>query len=1355
MDIIKRLQLNKNPKDIKSGSIIGAKNLMLDPISSSITTEYGFKEAFDTSNITNHPELQGYEIKGCIPCNEEIVIFLHKNADVKNRIKEDSKIIRLSDDGNVTIVESNWSWEGGKVIGTYAYNYKKELIVAISEIDTDKNIPLKIWNLNTCSSEDNTIYKLEENIPTFKANYAIDENGNLVCGTYTYFIRFVISEDNYTKWFQLTDDIIIINPEEKEKPVHHYANNHTVITDNYNNLFVNNNSIQSNRRIILNLSINSNIFNNFQIGYIIKRDNEILGRLFGEFPITTTNIAMFDNYFLEEVNVNDFLEEPHQFFNVKNLINYNNRLYISNYKEYENDDYSKIIEKLALKCKVIETSNSDNSIKYKLGLAITGGQENVQTVLMSDSPIGNLDNTETINLLTNIGVINYILALSNSAENLLSIGLTNHYYNQTFTPENTAHYRLDVSEALIIDKTNNNKKILLFSKRYEDILYHYQPDKSYIYTLRNNSNITIEQDPNSLLITLVSGNTRIALNDALINVIFYTQSYNDGTRTYPYFCGWASDIDSLGLYGVNYYNPNIYYFSLQQSIIHDKIKNIGGLYNNNRTLIPGQVYNFYIHFIRRDLSVTNGYRLDNNVQTDNFEIDIPDDSVNFSKYSIDNKNYFRCPCLKNINTSKDYLFVPDCELLSKDLEDNNFIGYFISYEKLDICSQSVIPVETKDANDNKFLVTNSDMLYDNKTISGQKIYRAVTTDTNNIDNTKNNITDKQIYTLPYREKNVEIQVELPLDDVIESYALANDKYIIVTDNNNIYNNKIKTLYQLTPFIFNKGETYSRNDLNSAYMFLPGFYNYQKVIHLGNELIFDALSTYIYNKDGTKKNSNYNIYVYSYKHYSENPANAYSIKQDYEKGAVTIDTNVYTNSVLSPSKISDFLELKESYKINPLKTYTNYNKNNQDEFNKTIYRSDVISDESLNNGFRHFNIENYKNILENKGDIVNIVGVGLYLLVHTEYSLFVFDRNNQLSDNAQLQIPDAFDIDYKELTPSDEGFGGLKYKDESILTKNGYIWFDRVSKSIFMFTGQDIKPLSTDIHRLLKNYFETENNYQIRFAEDYYSNRLIITIRDASSYITLSYSFDSNTFISAHDYTFDKNYKTYNNSYIFSEKHPTKLFVYDKKSVDYKDLDIGRRSILTKLVTTGTTQLNSYIDIIFTDKYELPKVLNSISYVMSRNNKYEPYTNIIDQYFNTNYDREPHQNKEKLYSGYQIAIATDLTFSGTLSLDKTAEVNSLNNYRRPHWNQGIWNFNWFRENLPKNVTEGELEQQNVNNQMKEVYEQHDDLYPLSGLEKSDMRSAIIGKYFILRFIFERKQEDLNLKFETVDVNISKL
>ena len=109
----------------------------------------------------------------------------------------------------------------------------------------------------------------------------------------------------------------------------------------------------------------------------------------------------------------------------------------------------------------------------------------------------------------------------------------------------------------------------------------------------------------------------------------------------------------------------------------------------------------------------------------------------------------------------------------------------------------------------------------------------------------------------------------------------------------------------------------------------------------------------------------------------------------------------------------------------------------------------------------------KPIFENKGKIINIVGIGLYFIVHTEYSIFVFDRTPKLTAKTQLDIPDVFDIDYQDLMPSNEGFGGLANKDESIITKNGYIWYDRINKYIFSYENGKVTILSVDINNFLK------------------------------------------------------------------------------------------------------------------------------------------------------------------------------------------------------------------------------------------------------------------------------------------------
>lgn len=1370
MDIIKRLQLNKNPKDIKSGSIIGAKNIMLDPISSSITNEYGFKTAFDAEQAIG----QGYYIVGTIACNEELVIFLHKDKIGQN--PEDSKIYRLSENTNKrsTIVESNWKWEGGTVFGTFAYNYKNQLIVAVSEKDSNKDVPLKIINLDLCSDDDKITYNLEEEIPKFNVNYSVEQKGSLVCGTYTFFIRFLISKDTYTKWFQITDDIIIIDSAIKDKPKHTYYDGNLII-ESTKNILINTNLI-SNRCINLNLDIDTDKFEKYQIGYVIKHDSDTKGRILNDYNITVKNITVSDNNFLEELNVENLLEEPNQFYNVKNLLNYNNRLYVSNYS-FNKNDYSKNQE-IANNVKVFLNTidipiNLDDEYKYQV-YGYDGANSSRNLAYICDLNNKFLDDdylslNDTKKFLQDIKLYDvadgYIkqaiwslneFSINNAQQQIPSLRYPEENYNLD-TSENTP----GIAEFWIIPNNNdisNLSKCIRFAHTL-NIRYNTNNHTNEDIVISFNEQIRIKGDQNNHLI-IKYNNIEIDLTKAYIGVLLYTVN------------GHVQFAESVGLEGViglnfsfpvsNYYTNYIVSYEQQQRLID--YSNIGLHYNNNRTLIPGQIYNFYIHFVRKDMSVTEGYRIspkdDEPIIDENTSLIYinGDNSDNrFYKILIQDTYYFYCPGVLT-NTDNNKLLVPSFKVNTQKFDNTDFVGFFISYENINITSMPVVGIDEKTINnvDYKYF-TSSEYLYNIKNLTGNYVLESFRKrGTITTPNKKYDISTKTSYVEGYKEPHLKL-----VSNISDFQKGTRDdiptKYVLGIVNKNIYQNTYKTLYQLTNIIFiDENKVVTESDYNTAYCYLPGFLNYEKVFVYDKEVVLSPVTTHNYNKEGNTI-GNYQIMQFLFNNYCNSPLNAISLKEDYDKGSLVIDKNgtvkTVFNSVLEPNKLQDFLELKPAYNSKSLKSYVNYNENTENTFDKTIYRSDIISDESLNNGFRHFNIENYKNILENKGNIVNIVGYGLYMLVHTEYSLFVFDRSNQLSENAQLQIPDVFDIDYKELTPSGEGFGGLKDKEESILTKHGYIWFDRISKSIFIFNGE-IKPISSDIHKLIKQFTSNDNYSYIRFAEDYISNRLLITLRsdyNVSTYITLSYSFDTNTFISLHDYTFDNNYKTYNNSYLFSKEYNNKLFAWNNKSLTFDDFKTNKYPLFDTIKYND--KICSYVDIIFNDLYEVPKTLNSISYILSRNNYYGYSTNIIDQYFNTDFDNKPHQDKEKLYSGFKLFICTDLTFSGEVDISQDEEVNRLNG-KKPQWNNGIWNFNWFRENIKKDVTNAELEQQKVNQQMKEVYQQHDNLYQ-SGLEKSDMRSLINGKYFIFRFIFERNEEDLNLKFETLDANISRL
>ena len=224
MEIQKRLILNKTPKDMPYASIPCAKNMMIDDTGSFLTNDIGFTEAFEGDSDE--------EIVGVLPCNNEIVIFTYTSARYNGETlirEEQHYVYRKPDSVHINSqnaflyrINTNWKWSGGKLCGSYTYNYKGELIIALGEYDVPNNIkiPMKSWNLNTGSLVQT--YNIEEDIPQYDSSYDVQTNGNLVCGVYTFFIRFKIDDFNYTKWFQITGDINIIQEAQSKKYDHQF-----------------------------------------------------------------------------------------------------------------------------------------------------------------------------------------------------------------------------------------------------------------------------------------------------------------------------------------------------------------------------------------------------------------------------------------------------------------------------------------------------------------------------------------------------------------------------------------------------------------------------------------------------------------------------------------------------------------------------------------------------------------------------------------------------------------------------------------------------------------------------------------------------------------------------------------------------------------------------------------------------------------------------------------------------------------------------------------------------------------------------------------------------------------------------
>ena len=329
MEIIPKLNLNRNPKDVPNNSIVAAKNMVVDDTGSYLTNEWGFGVAFECPN-------DGEFICGVVPTNKEFVIFTYCTTDKVSRIYRKTDVSSYE-------VNIGWKYSGGTLVGSYTYNYKGELIIALGEYDAVGSngetiqIPYKCWNL------DNTInvsHNQELEIPNYTFKYDI-VNGNLTCAVYTFFIRYAVNDYDYTKWFQITPEIPIIQSIQKESPTHSYLHDDSVVTlssEGFKDFNVNTNTISDKG---INISITNNPSTNFtkyQIGYIVKRNEEVLGRIFNTFNINNKSVTFNNNEYIEEISIDDILKSPNQLYNVKNIITYNNRIYIANYEEYKNEN---------------------------------------------------------------------------------------------------------------------------------------------------------------------------------------------------------------------------------------------------------------------------------------------------------------------------------------------------------------------------------------------------------------------------------------------------------------------------------------------------------------------------------------------------------------------------------------------------------------------------------------------------------------------------------------------------------------------------------------------------------------------------------------------------------------------------------------------------------------------------------------------------------------------------------------------------------------------------------------------------------------------------------------------------------
>ena len=460
--------------------------------------------------------------------------------------------------------------------------------------------------------------------------------------------------------------------------------------------------------------------------------------------------------------------------------------------------------------------------------------------------------------------------------------------------------------------------------------------------------------------------------------------------------------------------------------------------------------------------------------------------------------------------------------------------------------------------------------------------------------------------------------------------------------------------------------------------------------------------------------------------------------------------------LIPSQLmSDIYNLPSMYKSYVRKTYSTYTENEITRFDNTVRSSILYGDENKVNVLT-FDANDYYNIPTNRGIIINMVSVGDAILVHTQDSMFKFSGSNTIqASDGEIQTPESkpFDTGVSEIFGSDFGFAGLQNKSDHIITENGYIFFDRDSRIVYLYSGQgQLVKISESIEKL----FRHKDIYNINFANDYYNNRFFMSIMFYEDYITIeneqtvikqryypvTLSFNTSeeikSFVSLHDFyyhyafnTKTKCYfltadnkdicyvnKTYKGCYTKLELSLDKTYpqIHNIIQISAKDINSSNGAI----IKYNANSYDSIIDIIVNDNFEVVKTLNAVNWCgtkikseFSNIDQHKPETTLVaeDICF------------EVPCTFIQIYTDTCMTpLNSCAKRANDANIKSTQSYQYPRFNQGFWTFNYFRNIL------NSKEHNTMSSYM------------------SDNNSLIEGKYFVIRFVF-----DDDFKFETISLN----
>ena len=1358
------LNLNQHPKNAVNRSLINAKNVQLSNDLSCLQSEFAIKGRPDLDELLINKYIAGY-----IPCNKEFILFIAPK-DYKTQLTEhpegiqidiyrykeqgdlDDNVVGSFDNAKGKIVYNKFVWHGGKLKGTFTYNIKSHLIIAVAESDTltGELIPLKTINLGTYDSiatdGDNDLGLLDSQIinnpevklPKIDYDYA---SGIAYKGYYHFFIRYKINNVDYTKWYDIGFPIFV-DDIDKVQLFNYFLTHLDAKRYGFGAVdFVSTESNVCNKTLQIYLSDLDNRYSTFQLGFVCV--SKTASHAYKSLDLSNINSFLIDVSIMEEYSIESFIFQKYNYYDVKNAINYKNRLYIANYKD-SNFDYSAL-------------QNFVNTIPL--------------TVVRSSYRISNTNPGSS----QFTGSINVVLAKGVAASTTV---IDSNNINNTIRV--TGNYSLRDQNSLFFININSTQG----SDTYNVDL----PNDSGIHTIDTSYEIPFLNT--TIILRGYKNNTRTVVDEETHYVLYQT-SY-DIYISSIFTQNQQSDVDST---------------------YDDRLK-------NSRTLLPGNSYKIYIHFVNKYGEYTDGILLTNYVVNSYFSNTNGLIKINNDLYDLSDYSYY----LYKLKVNR--IVIPDSIL-------KNYNGWFLSYEKYEQTTK-FYGVLTRFDFDQPTHDPSKGFVDNNYSTPGENhVYKFYCADIDLLEHLELNFNFvrlllinglSKLNNISYINKegdsgyinNANIKQQFSSDTVLARYRVykiikaiyvpahdfsknndyrgsyikleLNDSipelnpsldYEMVTvalvgdpDTHYISDNKIlikftnifnfyKEAAPSTDYIlYNDSET----DLPAGYnghLTYNNFlmYNYNKVIlNPGYNLLLNKeyqsyISSDVFGRHSEMDNKiNNGVYCYPValismvvhsdiwyesKCFKTRPEIIISRKEEIIDNVSQQLFDFDQNTIVQPMNSVDlFTERFGSQDTSIPITYINHFAEFINEFNKRLIRSNPIADESFENSWKIFSPEAYKDITENKGNITNIIALGTTLLVHTEHGLFMFDRDNTLQNGdgntMQLAMPDIFDVDYKEVIASQLGSCGLQDNEAWILDEFGYIFYDNDAHRFYKFGSKKIEIIDSSIEQFVNKY----KPHKVRFINDSESNRILVDMLYQIDFITenieineltLSYNTKINKWISTHDYNFDRGFTTKQMTYFILDKPEegntnivSNIYLINRINAIWQNINTVENLIYSQFENVRNSNVSKFkncsISIIVNDRYELIKTLEYLTWKL-----YKIKSNIGTD---SAYNFEAREYIKEPYSGYTLRVYNDQVDTGTIDISCSTEADkntSVMNYKKAWWQFGNWNFNYLRD----------IKNANAN-------------------LKAQFMSRLYGNYFIIEFTFGDVSN--RVEFETLDCKL---